>query len=233
MLGIMGPVSDGMKIGLRHGFDSGASLDYVYRNQEGGRFVFGKIMDRGYLDAVGWRGIRQRKRQLQRMLEERIAAHRGAAPLRILDVAAGSGRYVLESVKRFQDKNIEVTLRDFTQHNLDHARALAEQLQLDVKVEYQLRDAFSPDSYRAAEGRYDIVVVSGLYELFSDNAPVSASLQGVFSVLRDGGYLIYTGQPWHPQLDMIALTLTSHRGCLLYTSPSPRDRTRSRMPSSA
>ena len=24
-----------------------------------------------------------------------------------------------------------------------------------------------------------------------------------------------------------------HRGCLLYTSPSPRDRTRSRMPSSA
>ena len=30
------------------------------------------------------------------------------------------------------------------------------------------------------------------------------------------------------------LTLTAHRSsCLLYTSPSPRDRTRSRMPSSA
>ena len=27
--------------------------------------------------------------------------------------------------------------------------------------------------------------------------------------------------------------LTESRGCLLYTSPSPRDRTRSRMPSSA
>ena len=27
--------------------------------------------------------------------------------------------------------------------------------------------------------------------------------------------------------------LTGHSGCLLYTSPSPRDRTRSRMPSSA
>ena len=26
---------------------------------------------------------------------------------------------------------------------------------------------------------------------------------------------------------------TEYRGCLLYTSPSPRDRTRSRMPSSA
>jgi SAM-dependent methyltransferase len=156
------------------------------------------------------------------MLEERIAAHRGDAPLRILDVAAGSGRYVLESVKRFQDRNIEVTLRDFTQHNLDQARALAEQLQLNARIDYQLRDAFSPDSYRVAEGQYDIVVVSGLYELFSDNAPVAASLQGIFSVLRDGGYLIYTGQPWHPQLDMIALTLTSHRGTPWQMRPRPQ-----------
>ena len=29
------------------------------------------------------------------------------------------------------------------------------------------------------------------------------------------------------------LQALKHRGCLLYTSPSPRDRTRSRMPSSA
>ena len=222
MLGMMGPVSDGMKIGLRHGFDSGASLDYVYRNQAGGGFGFGKIMDRGYLDAVGWRGIRQRKRQMQRMLEQRIAAHQGDAPLRILDVAAGSGRYVLETLKRFQDRNIEVTLRDFTQHNLDQARVLAGELQLTAKVDYQLRDAFSPDSYRVDEGLYDIAVVSGLYELFSENAPVSASLRGIAGVLRDGGYLLYTGQPWHPQLDMIALTLTSHRGTPWQMRPRPQ-----------
>ena len=29
------------------------------------------------------------------------------------------------------------------------------------------------------------------------------------------------------------VSLTLYNGCLLYTSPSPRDRTRSRMPSSA
>ena len=222
MLGAMGGVSDGMKIGLQHGFDSGASLDYVYRNQAGGRFIMGKSMDRGYLDAVGWRGIRLRKRQLQQMLGERIAAHTGEAPLRILDIAAGSGRYVLETVKRFQDKDIQVTLRDYAQHNLDQARALAEQLQLRASVEFQLRDAFSPASYQAAEGEYDIVIVSGLYELFSDNEPVAASLKGIFSVLRPGGYLIYTGQPWHPQLDMIALTLTNHRGTPWQMRPRPQ-----------
>ena len=31
----------------------------------------------------------------------------------------------------------------------------------------------------------------------------------------------------------IGVRMTEYNGCLLYTSPSPRDRTRSRMPSSA
>jgi hypothetical protein len=30
--------------------------------------------------------------------------------------------------------------------------------------------------------------------------------------IEPGGYLVYTGQPWHPQLEMIARALTSHRG---------------------
>jgi S-adenosylhomocysteine hydrolase len=40
-------------------------------------------------------------------------------------------------------------------------------------------------------------------------------------------------QAVHNDLDMRALLLGNYQGCLLYTSPSPRDRTRSRMPSSA
>jgi hypothetical protein len=30
--------------------------------------------------------------------------------------------------------------------------------------------------------------------------------------VESGGYLVYTGQPWHPQIELIARTLTSHRG---------------------
>jgi alpha-beta hydrolase superfamily lysophospholipase/SAM-dependent methyltransferase len=212
MLKVMGPISDGMKIGLRHGFDSGESLDYVYRNQAGGKFGLGGMMDRGYLDAVGWRGIRLRKVQMQQMLAAQIAAHQGPGPVRILDIAAGSARYVLETIKRFQDREIEVTLCDFEQHNLDQARKLAEKLQITAHIEYRCRDAFSADSYIGQEGRYDIAVVSGLYELFSDNAMVLQSLRGVATSLREGGSLLYTGQPWHPQLEMIAYTLNNHRG---------------------
>jgi hypothetical protein len=55
-------------------------------------------------------------------------------------------------------------------------------------------------------------VVSGLYELFPDNESLGESLRGLADALRPRGYLIYTGQPWHPQLEFIARTLSSHRG---------------------
>jgi hypothetical protein len=41
---------------------------------------------------------------------------------------------------------------------------------------------------------------------------VRASLAGLADAIEDGGLLVYTGQPWHPQLALIARGLTSHRG---------------------
>ena len=54
-------------------------------------------------------------------------------------------------------------------------------------------------------------IVSGLYELYDANAPVRQSLAGLADAIAPGGYLVYTGQPWHPQLELIARALTSHR----------------------
>jgi hypothetical protein len=56
-----------------------------------------------------------------------------------------------------------------------------------------------------------IGIVSGLYELFGDNEQVSSSLAGLSAAIPAGGYLLYTNQPWHPQLEFIARALTSHR----------------------
>jgi len=41
---------------------------------------------------------------------------------------------------------------------------------------------------------------------------IRRSLSGMAAAIAPGGYLVYTGQPWHPQLEMIARALTSHRG---------------------
>ena len=73
-------------------------------------------------------------------------------------------------------------------------------------------DAFDRESLAALQPRPTLAVVSGLYELFPSNTLVSDSLAGLAEAVEDGGYLVYTGQPWHPQLEMIARALTSHRG---------------------
>ena len=225
MLARLGKLSQGMTIGLKHGFDSGLSLDYVYNNQANGKMGIGKMIDRGYLDAVGWRGIRLRKVQLQTLLTTLIEAHPADQPLRILDIAAGGGRYVLETVKRFQGRQIHITLRDYEQANLDKARQLAQQLALKNEIDYQCRNAFLEDSYPTlidTKDAYDIVIISGVYELFSDNAQIITSLKGIQKQLKLNGHIIYTGQPWHPQLLQIAKTLDNHQGKPWLMRPRPQ-----------
>jgi hypothetical protein len=41
---------------------------------------------------------------------------------------------------------------------------------------------------------------------------VLRSLRGIADVMDDGGYLIYTNQPWHPQVEFIARVLTNREG---------------------
>ena len=73
-------------------------------------------------------------------------------------------------------------------------------------------DAFDRSSLASVEPRPTIAIVSGLYELFPDNGRVRESLLGIADALADDGYLIYTNQPWHPQLEMIARVLRQSRG---------------------
>ncbi|MES2889416.1 MAG: bifunctional alpha/beta hydrolase/class I SAM-dependent methyltransferase [Pseudomonadota bacterium] len=229
LLGSVGRLSEGMRIGHAHGFDSGASLDYVYRNQAQGRWGVGKVIDRGYLDAIGWRGIRLRREQLQHTLSRLIAEHPVEQPLRILDIAAGGGRYLLETVKRFGERDIQLHLRDFAPHNVAQAAELAGTLGLGGSVHVERRDAFAvpvePDLLIQDETEadtFDIVVVSGLYELFPDNVRVLRSLRQVARQLKVGGQLVYTAQPWHPQLVLIAKTLTNHEGKPWRMRPRPQ-----------
>jgi len=77
---------------------------------------------------------------------------------------------------------------------------------------FEQGDAFDAASLAAITPRPTLAIVSGLYELFPDNEAVGRSLAGLAQCVESGGYLVYTGQPWHPQIELIARTLTSHRG---------------------
>lgn len=207
-----GVLSDGVRLGHQTGFDSGSTLDYVYRNQARGCSPLGRLVDRIYLDSIGWRGIRQRKLHVEALLREgmqRLAS--GGQQVRLMDIAAGHGRYVLDAIADSPAPVVSVLLRDYSDINVRDGQALIAQRGLQQLVRFEKADAFDRAAIAAVSPRPTLVTVSGLYELFSDNEMIARSLAGVAAAVPPGGYLVYTGQPWHPQLEMIARALTSHR----------------------
>ena len=210
---LAGRLSEGIALGHRTGFDSGSTLDYVYRNTATGSGTLGRAIDRNYLDAIGWRGIRQRKRHLEELLRLALGRlHTEGRPLRVLDIAAGHGRYVLEALTEAPRRPESILLRDFSDINVRDGAALIREKGLETIARFEKGDAFDRASVAGVSPRPTIGIVSGLYELFPDNTMVSRSLAGMADAIEPGGLLIYTGQPWHPQLELIARALTSHRG---------------------
>lgn len=205
-----GYLSDGIKLGHQRGFDSGSMLDYVYRDKASGISALGRLIDRQFLNAIGWRGIRQRKRHLQQLLQRAAQLLRDAGQdVRLLDIAAGQGRYVLDAADKIQPESI--LLRDYSEINQREGEQQIARRGLSAIARFELGNAFDPAQIRAIDGKPNLAIVSGLYELFSDNGMVGQSLQALYDLLPSGGYLLYTNQPWHPQLELIARALTSHR----------------------
>lgn len=212
LLNTIGRLSTGVAVGWRTGFDSGESLDHVYRNTPDGKSFLGRWIDRMYLDSPGWRGIRQRKVHLQLLLDtaiERLRAEGRA--VRILDIAAGPGRYVLDTMARHRDIDIAATLCDRDPGGLAAGRKLAESMGITTAT-YRESNAFDGDVIAAIEPRPNIGIVSGLFELFPSNAPIRESLRGMADAIESGGILLYTNQPWHPQQEMIARVLPNRDG---------------------
>ena len=210
--GTLGRLSEGISLGLRSGFDSGETLDYVYENQPRGTSPIGTLMDRTYLESPGWSGIRMRRKHLEEMLRDAIRElHAAGKRVHILDAACGGGRYVLETLAALRDIPATALLRDYKQANLDVAEKRRAALKLDG-VKIVQADAFDRASFASLDPRPTIGIVSGLLELFPNNDAARACLTGFAEAIEPGGVLIYTGQPWHPQLRFIAGVLKNREG---------------------
>ena len=209
----LGEISDGIRTGKAYGFSSGEMLDYVYADHAGGRGPIGRVVDRVYLDSPGWRGIRERRANLVRILSAIVLTRRAQGQAtRILDIAAGPGRYLLDLAAALGPDGLEIECRDADADALALGRALAAERGLSDNVRFAQHDALDAQALAAIRPRPDVVVVSGLYEILLDEQAICASLQGVASLLPTGGLLVLTGQPHHPQLELIANLLTHRDG---------------------
>jgi alpha-beta hydrolase superfamily lysophospholipase len=211
-LALGGALSAGIRLGHDTGFDSGSTLDYVYRNHAQGVTPLGRLVDRIYLQSIGWRGIRRRKLHVEALIAQaaRALAGRGQ-PVHVVDIAAGHGRYVLDAVARLDPPPASIVLRDYSDINVRDGAALIAQRGLQHVARFVRADAFDRAGLAALAPAPTLAIVSGLYELFGDNALVARSLAGLADAMPPGAQLVYTNQPRHPQLELIARALTSHR----------------------
>ncbi len=221
LLSTVGRASKGVRIGYTYGFDSGTMLDYVYVNKAQGFPFIGTLIDRCYLNAVGWRAIRARRALLKELLRDEVRrrAANGAA-VRLLDVAAGPGRYLQELLQECTARGevrpgaLRILCRDLSTDGLAQGKRLAEEAGL-LDMHYEQGNAFDPAPTDAQlGGAPDIIVVSGLYELILDDDTIRRSLAQLYHLLAPGGALFFTTQTHHPQLEFIANVLPNRDGAL-------------------
>ncbi|MGP4113519.1 class I SAM-dependent methyltransferase family protein [Streptomyces sp. 4N509B] len=207
----VGRTSTGIRIGYEHGFDSGSMLDYVYANRAHGSLGVGRLVDRAYLNAVGWRAIRARGELLRRTLRAEIDRRPDTRPVRVLDLAAGPGRYLLDLAAACPDGRVRVVCRDLAAPGLAQGRAMARERGLADVVRYERGNAFDPAPPPPGE-EPDVIVVSGLYELLLEDTPIRSSMARLRGLLAPGGTLVFTTQTRHPQLEFIANVLPNREG---------------------
>ena len=217
MLSTVGRASKGVRIGYQFGFDSGIMLDYVYINQARGTLGIGKLIDRAYLNAVGWRAIRARRELIQQVLLTEIERNRAAGqPTRLLDVAAGPGRYEQEVLRRSGPErgDVHILCRDLSAENVLQGAKQVEAAELP-SITFEQGDAFNPaPADDQLGGVPNVIVVSGLYELILEDETIQRSLARLYQMLAPGGAIYFTTQTSHPQLDFIEHVLPNRNGAL-------------------
>lgn len=203
-----GFLSKGISLGLKYGFDSGISLDYIYKNQANGKLLIGKFIDRFYLNQIGWRGVRERKKNLLSLIEEKINSL-GEENVKILDVAGGTGNYLFDIKEKYP--KVQILINEFKKSNIEVGEKVIKKNNWE-NISFVNYDCFDKETYKKINYTPNIVIISGVFELFENNKMLENTISGITEILDKNGAIIYTGQPWHPQLKQIALVLNSHKG---------------------
>ncbi len=214
LMNSIGRWSRGMNLGLESGFNSGDSLDYVYANTIEGKNPIGKLIDRFYLNSLGWKEVRKRKHQLTEDILQALneIRNRGDQPI-VLDIACGQARYLVDALKEFKDP-VTIHLNDRSENCVEIAeRRLKESLDLsESRITRSHFDIFRPEEIGQINISPNLIIASGVIELYPENAHVQNCFQILFEKAAPDAQFIYTGQPWHPQLELIARTLNNGDG---------------------
>jgi SAM-dependent methyltransferase len=201
-------VSDGLRVGYAHGFDSGPFMAHVYADRPSGRTALGRWVDGRLLSrrtCVAFREIRELAR---RAVLDAIDAQGGEAPV-IADLAAGPAPYLLEAIASRPGATAVVC--DIDPAALAQAKAAARRLGVGDRVRTLRADAFDRDALRALDPRPDVVIELGLYGIYHDDALIERHFHDVAELVAPQ-QVVLNVQTQNPEIEYIARVWRDHRG---------------------
>ena len=201
-------VSDGLRVGYAHGFDSGPFMAHVYSNRAAGRTALGRRVDGRLLSrrtCVAFREIRELARQA---VLDAIDAQGGEAPV-IADLAAGPAPYLLEAIASRPGATAVVC--DIDPAALAQAKAAARRLGVEDRVRTLRADAFDRDALRALEPRPDVVIELGLYGIYHDDGLIERHFEDLAELVAPR-QIVLNVQTQNPEIEYIARVWRDHRG---------------------
>jgi hypothetical protein len=201
-------LSDGLRIGYRHGFDSGPFMAHVYANRPSGRTAVGRAIDRRLLarrTCVAFRDIRA---LAERAVFDALRAERGPAPV-VADLAAGPAPYLLSALTRHT--RARAIVADTDPEALAAVRRDAEALGVADRVEFVQADAFDRDALQRLRPSPDVVVELGLYGIYHDDALVQRHFHDLAGLVSPS-QIVFNVQTRNPEIEHIARVWVNREG---------------------
>lgn len=177
------------------------ALELIYsynglRFSEGGIFdsLFSYFWESNMLNA--W-AVRNRLRLVKKELKEILLEKRDKQKIRILSLASGSARAVIEVLGELKDMNIEVRLVDTSRNALSYSRELAEKYDVIHKISWVRTDVRGVEQI-CENWQPDIVEVVGLMDYLNRKESVEL-ITKIYKCLDKNGSLIISNVNNNPE----------------------------------
>ena len=211
-------LSDGLRIGYRHGFDSGPFMAHVYANRPSGRTVVGRAIDRrllGRRTCVAFRDIRA---LAERAVFDALRAERGPAPV-VADLAAGPGAVPALGA----DAATRAPAPSSADTDPERARrppAATPRRSASPTACSSCRPTPSTATRCSAlRPSPDVVVELGLYGIYHDDALIERHLHDLAALVAPS-QIVFNVQTRNPEIEHIARVWVNHDGRALRVAPA-------------
>jgi hypothetical protein len=192
-------LSEGTRIGHRHGFDSGPFMAHVYADRAAGRTAVGRRLDRRLLDRATCQAFREIRGLAEAAVVEAIEAAGESAV--VADLAAGPSPYLLHALQRFPQAS--AVLCDIDPEALDQAAATARELGVADRVTTRRASAFDAGALATLSPRPDVVCELGLYGIYHDDALIERHLLELGATVAPA-QIVCNVQVTNPEIEYIA-----------------------------